>query len=135
MKELLIRLMALAGLVPASRHHSLAQQADEVRRSGNNWKTRAGDALAQVKALEGEAERQAKLLEDARSQLDKRQRAEEESIKLRHQLAATQTELVRAREQLMAIEVKLDILEGAANVLDSRTRPVVPQPAHTSAKH
>lgn len=31
-------------------------------------------------------------------------------------------ELVIAREHLMAIEVKLDILEGAANVLDGRLR-------------
>ena len=32
--------------------------------------------------------------------------------------------LALAREQLTAIEVKLDILEGAANVLDARTRVV-----------
>jgi hypothetical protein len=39
-----------------------------------------------------------------------------------------------AREHLMAIEVKLDILEGAANVLDVRTRTAIgKQPRQTGA--
>jgi hypothetical protein len=33
----------------------------------------------------------------------------------------------------MAIEVKLDILEGAANVLDSRTRAAIRQSTGTGA--
>lgn len=134
MKELLVRLMGLVRLVPAPRYHSLARQFEEARRSGGNWKTRAGEALTHVKSLQGEVERQSRLLKDARAELDKRRRAEQEAIALREQLAATESELVRAREHLMAVEVKLDILEGAANVLDSRTRTIVPQAADTSAK-
>jgi len=133
-KELLVRLMGRVRLVPAPRYHSLARQVEEARRSGDNWKTRAGEALAHVKSLERDVERQSRLLKDARAELDKRRRAEQEAIALREQLAATERELVRAREHLMAIEVKLDILEGAANVLDSRTRTIVPQPTDTSAK-
>jgi hypothetical protein len=38
-----------------------------------------------------------------------------------------------ARDHLMAIEVKLDILEGAANVLDRRTRITAPQDQHESS--
>jgi len=133
-KELLIRLLALFGLVPARRHHSLAQQFDETRRSAHAWKARAGEALAQVKSLEGEVARQSRLLKEARSETEKRHVAEADAVKLRDQLAATQKELTLAREQLMAIEVKLDILEGAANVLDARTRSVVRQPAETSAR-
>ena len=41
-------------------------------------------------------------------------------------LAETERALALAREHLNAIEVKLEILEGAANVLDARTR-VAPQ--------
>jgi hypothetical protein len=41
---------------------------------------------------------------------------------LRRALPGTDRELSMARDHLMAIEAKLDILEGAANVLDLRTR-------------
>ena len=41
-------------------------------------------------------------------------------------LAETDRALTLGREHLNAIEVKLEILEGAANVLDARTR-VAPQ--------
>src|SRR3954454_20613033 len=126
--------MGLVRVVPAPRHHSLARQFEEARRSRDNWKTRAGEAHAHVNSLQGEVQRQSRLLKDARAELDKRRRAEQEAIALREQLAATERELVRAREHLMAIEVKLDILEGAANVLDSRTRTTVAQPTETSAK-
>ena len=44
---------------------------------------------------------------------------------LRKHLDESEQELTIAREQLMAIEVKLDILEGAANVLDARTRDIL----------
>jgi hypothetical protein len=48
-----------------------------------------------------------------------------ELVDLKQRLAESERDLVVAREQLMAIEVKLDILEGAANVLDGRTRELV----------
>jgi hypothetical protein len=48
-------------------------------------------------------------------------------VALETQLEESARELAFAREQLMAIEVKLDILEGAANVLDGRTRTVSAQ--------
>ena len=52
---------------------------------------------------------------------------------LRDRLAETERELMVARDHLMAIEVKLDILEGAANVLDRRTRITAPQDQHESS--
>ena len=42
----------------------------------------------------------------------------------RQNLETVKRDLVLAREALMAVDVKLDILEGAANVLDLRTRGV-----------
>jgi len=44
---------------------------------------------------------------------------------LRAHLAATERDLALAREHLMTIDVKLDILEGAANALDGRTRAIL----------
>jgi len=45
-----------------------------------------------------------------------------EETRLEQQVAAAMQELQAAREALALVEVKLDILEGAAHVLDSRTR-------------
>lgn len=57
------------------------------------------------------------------------ERAQKENARLRAQLlpfkerlAAAERALVVARETLMTVETKLDILEGAAQVLDRRTR-------------
>ena len=48
--------------------------------------------------------------------------AAREETRLEQQVAAAMHALQVAREALAVIEVKLDILEGAANVLDSRAR-------------
>jgi chromosome segregation ATPase len=56
-------------------------------------------------------------------EMDQKRRTDLEALQLR--LATTERELAIARESLMAVEVKLDILEGAANVLDARTRDVL----------
>ena len=133
MKQLLIKLAALFGLVPARRYHALAKQLEESRNTVQMWKARAGDALARVKALEGELQRQSRLLKDAQGVADKARGVGGDAEKLGDQLAATEKELILAREHLMAIEVKLDILEGAANVLDARTRIAIRQSAGTGA--
>jgi chromosome segregation ATPase len=44
---------------------------------------------------------------------------------LQQKLATAEQILAAARESLMVIEVKLDVLEGAANILDQRTRTVL----------
>lgn len=49
--------------------------------------------------------------------------AAREETRLEQRVAAALEELRTARDALAVVEVKLDILEGAANVLDSRTRP------------
>jgi hypothetical protein len=126
-KQLLIKLAALFGLVPARRYESVVKQLEESRSRAHAWKVQAGEALARVKSLEAEVQRQSGLLKDARRLVGKVQGAESDRAKLREQLAHNQKELLLAREYLMAIEVKLDILEGAANVLDSRTRSAVRQ--------
>jgi chromosome segregation ATPase len=124
-KQLLIRLANLFGVVPASRYKSLVNQLDEARNSAQAWKSRAGDALARVKSLEGDLKRHERLIKEARVAAEKAHHQRGEATKLQEQLAETERELMLAREHLMAIEVKLDILEGAANVLDARTRSAV----------
>jgi predicted nucleic acid-binding Zn-ribbon protein len=118
-------LAAAFGLVPARRYNSLVKQLDDVRNSAQGWKTKAGEAMAQVKSVEGEVKRHQRLVKEARIAAEKAHHQLGDAGKLQEQLVDTERELMLAREHLMAIEVKLDILEGAANVLDARTRTAV----------
>lgn len=68
----------------------------------------------------------AKLRARLAEERDKRRRI---AADLREQLETTARELASARDQQMLIDVKLDILEGAANALDARTRGMVPSSA------
>ena len=133
MKQLLISLAALFGMVPARRYENVARQLEDARASASAWKERAAEAQARVKTLERDVKRQSQLLDEARTLVETFQRGGSDGARLREQLASTQKELVLAREHLMAIEVKLDILEGAANVLDARTRAAIRQPTGTGA--
>ena len=131
MKHFLIRLAALFGLVPARRYNALTVQLEDARNGAQVWKARAGESLAHVKSLEAQLKRESRLVKEARRAASHAGSGDVE--KLRTQLAETERELMLAREHLMAIEVKLDILEGAANVLDSRTRQAIRQSTRTGA--
>jgi len=132
-KQLLLKLAALFGMVPARRYALLVKQLEDARSSAHGWKAQLGEALARVKALEREVQRQSRLLNDARALIENVEGADSEPARLREQLANNQKQLMVAREHLMAIEVKLDILEGAANVLDVRTRSTIRQSTTTGA--
>ena len=115
-----------------ARASRLTQQLDEVRADSRSWKTKADEAqTALKKALEAAttAERNWRRAEKMREEAEKRGRLRDdraaELATLRQHLVESEQELTIAREQLMAIEVKLDILEGAANVLDARTRDIL----------
>lgn len=132
MKQLLLNLLAAFGVVPASRYNSLVRQAEELRKSAQSWKTKATEALDRAKTLEGDLHRQSRLVKEARN-VAKVSHNDGDMLKLRQQLSDTERELMLAREHLMAVEVKLDILEGAANVLDVRTRTAIRQSTGTGA--
>jgi chromosome segregation ATPase len=127
-KSLVRRLLGPANMEPTK---TAGAAADERK---IDWKARAGDAIARVKALESELKHEAKRVEKLKGLAEKLQQRDAELEKLRDRLATAERELSVAREHLMAVEVKLDILEGAANVLDARTRSVIrPQPRETGA--
>jgi chromosome segregation ATPase len=132
LKEILTRLIALFGLVPARRYKNLVRQTEELRAGATTWKQRAVEAAAHAKSLEKEVGRQARRTKETRSALERLRHREADLQKLQDQLSSTERELTLAREHLMAVEVKLDILEGAANVLDIRTRAAVAQPSRPS---
>jgi len=128
MKRLLNRLLAAVGLVSSRRYHALSRSVEELKSGSLEWKTKAGEATARAKSLEGELRRQRDFADKARITVEKLRRRHDDVGKLRARLADAERELTVARDHLMAIEVKLDILEGAANVLDRRTRAAVSRP-------
>jgi hypothetical protein len=130
MRGLISRLLAIFGLVPARRYEVLANQVEQAKLAAREWKTKAGESMARVKTLEDDLKTQTRHAQKSELYLAKMRQRREEVQSLRARLADAERELMVAREHLMAIEVKLDILEGAANVLDIRTRAAVSQP-HT----
>ena len=118
MKTLVIRLLSAMGLVSAGRHRALEQTVDQLKAEAQSWKTRAGQANARSDALSSEIKQQAQLVE-------KLQQRVHDGNAMQERLATAERDLVTARELLMAVDVKLDILEGAANVLDMRTRAAI----------
>lgn len=127
MKRFLIRLLAAFGLAPA-RSGAVASQArliDELKERADGWKTKAREAVAHAKALDADVKLHQRAAEKYKTTVEKLEQRNTDVEVLQARLADAERELMLAREHLMAIEVKLDILEGAANVLDLRTRTVV----------
>lgn len=131
MKRVIARALAAIGLVPARRYYEASRRATELTRARDDWKKRATKLARRERTLEQQTR-------DLERQLKKQARQRTPSpapeprvttdvpsgdlMALQARLADTERALTLAREQLNAIEVKLEILEGAANVLDARTR-------------
>jgi hypothetical protein len=100
-----------------------------------DWKKKAVDAIERAKKFEAEAKHEAKRAEKFRQAVERLEQRTVAFDELTARLKDVERELAVAREHLMAVEVKLDILEGAANILDIRTRAVIHQPsAETGAR-
>ena len=129
MKRLVIKLLAAVGLVPAGRYVMASRQAHKLDKELRAWKKRALKSGARATQLEEQLKDQIRRLKDARAATEQKatltNRDEAEWKAMQSRLTESERALAIAREQLMAIEVKLDILEGAANVLDARTRSTV----------
>lgn len=135
MRRVISGLLAMFGLVPAGRHQVLAEQVEQAKRAAHEWKAKASESMARVVKLEADLKQQTRHAQKSELYLAKMRERREEIQNLRTRLAEAERELMVAREHLMAIEVKLDILEGAANVLDVRTRAAISaQHNQTSAR-
>jgi len=147
MKTIILKLLALFGLAPATHvAHAAArarQAADKASKleerlakigeDRDRWKQRhqeAAGALAESKQRAGRAEeaitRAQADVARARAQAEEwRTRAEaltNQLRELRERLEESRRLGTLAREHLMATEVKLDLIEAAIQVLDTRTR-------------
>ena len=143
---MLTRLLAAAGLVRAARYAAAAEQlrkvearaaragqaVDEARAEIRDWKAKAGEAEKHLKDAERDAARQSTRADKIKAELGAQLEIERgrlaEFQAMRTRLVDAERDIAVARDHLMAVEVKLDILEGAANVLDARTRTVLATP-------
>lgn len=143
------------GFVRASRYRSVvdrlsrsearveagAAESAKLRERARDWKARADAAQQRLADVTAEGRQRDAELRALSSQF---QRCNDEQHLLRKQLVEQavqaadltslqqrlddeQRQLAAARDELMAIDVKLDILEGAANVIDVRLRGEAPR--------
>jgi len=128
------RVKKLAGEIESlrrleSRNTQLSTLVDEARDQAREWKRQVEDGEKRVQGLEVELRRHLQRIEKLETQIERTAAAYERRVKdldeWQKRLREAESELTVAREHLMTIEVKLDILEGAANVLDGRTRTVL----------
>jgi len=136
------------------RAKKLTKAIDALRADNRTLKTKASEAAEQLKVAAKEATRHAQTVERGKLEAERhrhevekhqreveklrtdleRQRKREADLELmRKRLEEAERALGIAREHLMAVDVKLDILEGAANVLDSRTRVIAQHAGETNA--
>lgn len=147
MKTAIKQVLASAGLVSAGE---VRQQAEELRRmsekvqslegraaklraDAETWKQRHDEATAKLRELRETANRASADAEELRAGAERakaratgwKARADAltgEKATLRARLDEAQRAATAAREYVMATETKLDLLEAAIRVLDSRTR-------------
>lgn len=136
-------LLNILGLIPASRLASVAERLrksesrvealskklEEVQGESRAFRSKVDEAQKRVKELEGEVSREAQRFEKAKAEIEKQAARDKKKTvdvdALDAQLDEADHVLTVARDHMMAIEVKLDILEGAATVLDGRTRTLL----------
>ena len=112
-----------------ARAEALARKLEEARSEARSWRQRAEEAQQRVKGAEKEAAKESQRLRKVRADVEKEVAREKQRTvdvaTLDQRLDEAERDLTIARDHLMAIEVKLDILEGAAQVLDTRTRQLL----------
>jgi chromosome segregation ATPase len=145
------RLLRRIGLVPLTKYQKVSSdlavwqaRAKKFSDETERLKTEVRGRETTLGALNKELRESRRQTQEAVARLDKlkldiqrkaaaRQQRDDTIVELQRKLAAAEHDLATARESLMAVEVKLDILEGAANVLDVRTRNRVTLASHEPA--
>lgn len=150
MKATIRQALSGVGLAPAGELQRLAEESRQMsekmksledrvaklRADAETWKQRHEDVAAKLREWKetaaqaaSDAERLRAGAEHAKARAGEwKTRAEaltEEKLALRARLEEAQRTAINAREYLMATEAKLDLIEAAIQVLDTRTRDSV----------
>jgi septal ring factor EnvC (AmiA/AmiB activator) len=108
--------------IQARSKAQLVQHVNENRAKSKAMKTQIADAAKALKLTNYELARQVQRIDKLREAVEHANRRRGDVQGVLKRLIEAEQELTAARNHLMVVEVKLDILEGAANVLDARTR-------------
>ena len=147
MKTMIRRVFAVFGLAPAGQvgrlEHQFRQAAEKltaadgkltkVRADAETWRRRHEELAGKLEAGRRDVERAVAEAERAHAGAEHaKARAQEwksradaltdEKLELRARLDEAQRAAMTARDYLMATEAKLDLIEAAIQILDSRTR-------------
>ena len=98
---------------------SLKEHVVMLRAHAETWKQRYDEAVARVLECKGEAKRLRAGAEHAKARAEA---LEKEKLNLRAHLKEAQRTAITSRDYVMATEAKLDLIEAAIQLLDSRTR-------------
>jgi chromosome segregation ATPase len=116
------KLEAQIGEVQARAKAQREKEATENRTQSKALKAEITDAARALKLKEQELAKQAHRIDKLKEAVEHANRRRGDVQGMLKRLVEAEQELTAARNHLMVVEVKLDILEGAANVLDARTR-------------
>jgi len=104
-----------------ARNAKLIQDLDAARADARAGREKVEESVKALRKRQADEEQHTRRIEKLTAELG---RAKSES---RQRFEAVKRDLALAREALMVVDVKLDILEGAANVHDIRTRVLASQ--------
>jgi predicted nucleic acid-binding Zn-ribbon protein len=139
--------LAVVGLTSAAHARALSLRVDaadrragelkealaEARADAARWKTKASELGERLAKLEDAAERLPRLEREMQQWKTRDEKHVAQLAEVRERMERAERAVALSREHLMATETKLDIIEGAVNVLDTRTRRVqessAPEPA------
>ena len=113
--------------IQARSKAQLEQQVNESRAQLKTLKAELAEAAKALKLKERDLAKQGHRVEKLRKAIEQANQRRGDVQGMLKRLIEAEQELAAARNHLMVVEVKLDILEGAANVLDARTRATAAQ--------
>lgn len=139
--------LGAVGLTSAAHARALSQRAEAAdsragelkealagaRADAARWKAKAAELGERVAKLEEAAERLPKVEREMQQWKTRDEKHVAQLADVRERMERAERAVALSREHLMATETKLDIIEGAVNVLDTRTRRALesraPEPA------
>src|SRR4030095_2991488 len=121
---------ALADLTAwQERARKLSVELERVRAHNEGLRLKVAELATAVKQAQRSHKDAAAQLEKLRTHVARKAERDQKRalliLQLQHKLATAEHILAATRESLMVVEVKLDVLAGAATILDQRTSAVL----------
>ena len=128
---------ALADLATwQERARKLSLELERARSQNEGSRLKVAELITALKQAQRNHKEAAAQLEKLRTHVARKAERDQKRVllilQLQQKLTTAEHILAAARESLMVVEVKLDVLEGAANILDQRTRTVLAARAETT---